>query len=251
MSIMIKTEEQIAGIRKSCELAADTLRFLQFKIREGVSTQQINDLAEEFIRDNKAIPAPLNYHGFPKAICTSINEVICHGIPSEQVLKNGDIVNIDVTTILDGYYGDTSTMFAIGDVSEEATELMSVTQDCLAIGICQVKPDVEFYKISKAITEYATKRGFSVVYQFCGHGTGVDFHEEPMINHAYNPNNKDTRKMKPGMIFTIEPMINRGLSEARVDQVDNWTARTIDGSLSAQYEHTVLVTNDGVEVLTK
>ena len=251
MDIIIKNAEQIEGIRKSCELAADTLRFLKYKVREGVSTQQINDLADEYIRDHKAIPAPLNYHGFPKSICTSINEVICHGIPSESdILKNGDIINVDVTTILDGYYGDTSIMFGIGDVSEEAKELMVVTQDCLAMGICQVKPDAEFYKIGQVISEYARKRAFGVVYQFCGHGTGIDFHEEPQINHAYSPVNKDMRKMKPGMIFTIEPMINRGTSEAMILE-DGWTARTPDRSLSAQYEHTVLVTEDGVEVLTK
>lgn len=252
MPIIIKNEKQINGIRLSCELAADTLRFLKYQVREGVSTEKINELAETYIRDHGAIPAPLNYHGFPKAICTSLNEVICHGIPSEtSILKNGDIINIDVTTILNGYYGDTSTMFAIGDVSDEAKRLMAVTQDCLAIGICQVKPEVEFYKISEAITKYAQNRGFSVVYQFCGHGTGVDFHEEPQIVHFYNEKTKDTRKMKPGMIFTIEPMLNQGLSEAVIDKDDKWTARTKDGSLSAQYEHTVLVTKDGVEVLTK
>jgi methionyl aminopeptidase len=252
MAIIIKNEEQINGIRLSCELAADTLRLLKYQVRDGVSTEKLNEIAETFIRDHGAIPAPLNYHGFPKAICTSLNEVICHGIPSEtSILKDGDIINIDVTTILNGYYGDTSTMFAVGEVSEEARLLMSVTQDCLAVGICQVKPEVPFYKIGESITQYAHSRGFSVVYQFCGHGTGVDFHEEPQISHAYNSRIKDLRKMKPGMIFTIEPMINQGVSEAVIDPDDKWTARTKDGRLSAQYEHTVLVTNDGVEVLTK
>jgi methionyl aminopeptidase len=253
MAIIIKNEEQIDGIRKSCELAADTLRFLKYSVRDGMSTQKLNEIAEEFIRDHGAIPAPLNYMGFPKAICTSLNEVICHGIPSDEIiLKDGDIINIDVTTILNGYYGDTSTMFPVGSVSDEARKLMTVTQDCLSIGICQVKPDNEFYKIGSSITEYATRRGYSVVYQFCGHGTGIDFHEEPQINHAFNARvPKDNRKMKPGMIFTIEPMINQGLSEAVIDVNDKWTARTKDGRLSAQYEHTVLVTHSGVEVLTK
>lgn len=251
MAIIIKNEQQIEGIRKSCELAADTLRHIKYSVRDGVSTQKINEMAEEFIRDHGAFPAPLNYHGFPKAICTSLNEVICHGIPSESsILTEGDIINIDVTTILNGYYGDTSTMFAIGNVSDEAKRLISVTQDCLAIGICQVKPDVEFYKISEAITEYAQNRGFSVVYQFCGHGTGIEFHEEPQINHAYDPLNKDKRKMKPGHIFTIEPMICIKSPTAKTLE-DKWTAVTVDGGLSAQFEHTVLVTKDGVEVLTK
>lgn len=251
MAIIIKNEEQISGIRLSCELAADALRFIKHEVREGVSTQKINEVVETFIRDHGAIPAPLNYHGFPKAICTSLNEVICHGIPSEtSILKNGDIINIDVTTILNGYYGDTSTMFAVGDVSEEARQLMAVTQDCLAIGICQVKPDAPFYKIGESITQYAHSRDFSVVYQFCGHGTGINFHEEPQINHAYNSRIKDMRKMKPGMIFTIEPMLCTKSPEAKILE-DKWTAVTVDGGLSAQYEHTLLVNNQGVEVLTK
>jgi methionyl aminopeptidase len=252
MAIIIKNEEQINGIRQSCELAADTLRFLKYQVREGVSTQKLNELAETFIRDHNAIPAPLNYFGFPKAICTSLNEVVCHGIPSDEtILKNGDIINIDVTTILNGYYGDTSTMFSIGEVSDEAKKLMAVTQDCLSIGICQVRPEAQFFKIGEAITNYATSRGFTVVYQFCGHGTGIDFHEEPQISHAFNPKHKDTRRMKPGMIFTIEPMLNQGVCEAVIDKDDKWTARTKDGKLSAQYEHTVLVVESGVEVLTK
>ena len=253
MEIIIKNKEQIDGIRKSCELAADTLRFLKCSVRDGVSTQKINEIAEEFIRDHGAIPAPLNYLGFPKAVCTSLNEVICHGIPSNDiVLKDGDIINIDVTTILNGYYGDTSTMFSVGPVSDEASNLITVTKDCLSIGICQVKPNNEFYKIGLSITEYATSRGCSVVHQFCGHGTGIEFHESPQINHFFNSReSRDNRKMKSGMIFTIEPMINQFKAEAVIDKADGWTARTKDGGLSAQCEHTVLVTEDGVEVLTK
>lgn len=252
MEIIIKNEEQINGIRLSCQLAANALRFVKNEIKEGASTQKINEISEEFIRDHGAIPAPLNYHGFPKAICTSINEVICHGIPSESdVLKNGDIINIDVTTILNGYYGDTSTMFAVGEISEDAKRLIETTEKCLEIGISQVKPESPFYKIGESITQYAHSKGFSVVYQFCGHGTGIHFHEEPQINHAYNTRMKDMRKMKPGMIFTIEPMLNQGVSEAIIDSEDKWTVRTKDGKLSAQYEHTVLVTKDRFEILTK
>lgn len=252
MSIRIKTEEQIEGIRKSCRLAANTLSFIKDYVTEGVTTEYLDVLADAYIRDHGAIPAPLNYLGFPKSICTSINEVICHGIPSEHVvLKNGDIINVDVTTILDGYYGDTSTMFAIGEISQPASELLAVAQDCLTVGIEQVKPGNEFYRISQAITDYASRRGFSVVYQFCGHGTGIEFHEEPQVGHYFHPKAKDKRKMQSGMIFTIEPMINQGVSEAVIDETDHWTARTKDGQLSAQYEHTILVVDGGAEVLTK
>lgn len=251
MSIVIKNKEQIDGIRKSCRLAAETLRFLKPYVIEGVSTQKLNDLADTFIRDHKAIPAPLNYKGFPKSVCTSINEVVCHGIPSEKdVLKNGDIINIDVTTILDGYYGDTCTMYSVGEVSSEASELLKTTQECLDIGINQVKPGNKFSDIAYQITKHAYNKGYGVVYQFCGHGTGLQFHEEPRICHSAFIEDKDIRKMKPGHIFTIEPMINLGTALALIDESDGWTARTKDGKLSAQYEHTVLVTETGVEILT-
>ena len=250
MSIIIKTEEQIEGIRKSCQLAADTLEFIEDKIQPDVSTQYLNVLAESYMRKYGAVPAPLNYRGFPKAICTSLNEVICHGIPDNNVfLKEGDIINIDVTTILNGYYGDTSRMFAVGTISEEAQRLMAVTKDCLDIGITQVRPGNKFGEIGKAISAYAKSRGYSVVYNFCGHGVGIDFHEEPQIHH--DTMEYDPREMKPGMIFTIEPMINLGVPELIIDATDKWTARTADGKLSAQYEHTVLVCEDGVEVLTR
>ena len=250
--IIIKTEEQIEGIRKSCQLAVDTLDHIEQFIKAGVTTEQINCEAEAFIRKYGAIPAPLGYHGFPKAVCTSLNEVICHGIPSEEtVLKEGDILNVDVTTIVNGYYGDTCRMFSVGEVSEEAKKLIAVTRDCLDIGIAQVRPDNQFWQIGKAIQDYAHSRGYSVVHQFAGHGVGLNFHEEPVISHSYDYRAKDTRIMKPGMIFTIEPMICVGLPDAIIDSVDHWTARTIDGSLSAQWEHTVLVLPDGVEVLTR
>jgi methionyl aminopeptidase len=250
MAIIIKSPEQIEGIRKSCQLAADTLDYLEQFVKLGVTTQQINDEAEKFIRSHGAIPAPLGYHGFPKAVCTSMNEVICHGIPnSEDVLEEGDIINVDVTTILNGYFGDTCRMYTVGEISNEAKELLSVARDCLEIGIAQVRPGSKFGNIGKAISDYARSRGYSVVHQFCGHGVGLKFHEEPQVHH-------DDRQfmdieMKPGMIFTIEPMINAGVAEAVIDSRDKWTARTKDGKLSAQYEHTVLVTDSGVEILTK
>jgi len=253
MGIIIKNEEQIEGIRKSCWLAADTLRFLEDHVQAGVSTEHLNGLAETYIRDHGATPAPLNYMGFPKSICTSLNEVVCHGIPSEKdILKEGDIINIDVTTILNGYYGDTSKMYKVQPVSDEASELIAITQDCLDIGISQCRSGQPFFVIGKAITEYAKSRGCSVVHQFCGHGVGVEFHEEPQIDHSFNMSRAlEQRKMEPGMIFTIEPMINKGVAEAYVDAADKWTARTKDGKLSAQFEHTVLITDRGVEVLTR
>lgn len=251
MAILIKTEEQIEGIRKSCELAAGALEFIEPHVQIGISTLELDALIERFIRDHGAIPAPLGYLGYPKSICTSINEVICHGIPDETCLKDGDIINIDVTTILDGYYGDTSKMFAVGAISPDAQKLITIARDCLEIGVTKVKPYTYFGEIGRAISQYVQRRGCSVVHQFCGHGTGIRFHEEPQINHSYSEDEFDSRYMMPGMIFTIEPMINLGLAEAVIDKKDKWTARTVDGQLSAQFEHTVLVTERGVEVLTK
>lgn len=250
--ILIKTDEQIDGIRKSCHLAADTLEHVAQFIKPGCTTEDINNEADKFIRDHGAVPACLGYCGFPKAICTSLNEVICHGIPNPKVsLKDGDIINVDVTTILNGYYGDTSRMYAVGEVGEDAKKIMTVAKDCLDIGIVQCRPGVPFWKIGKAIQDYATARGFSVVHQFAGHGTGVKFHEPPTINHNFNPAESDVREMQPGMVFTIEPMINAGVAEAVIDRRDQWTARTKDGKLSAQWEHTILINDGGVEVLTR
>lgn len=251
MSILIKSEEQIQGIRKSCVLAANTLAFVGKFVEEGISTNFLNSKVDEYIRDHDAIPAPLDYHGFPKSVCISINEVICHGIPSDKrILKSGDILNIDVTTILDGYYGDTSTMFHVGEISEVARKLLRSAKHCLDLGVAFVKPDECFGDIPVVITKYAESQNYSVVYQFCGHGTGVEFHEPPQINHHFNGKNFDQTVMKPGMIFTIEPMINQGTHEAIIDKGDKWTASTKDGKLSAQYEHTLLVTKTGVEILT-
>lgn len=249
MSIIIKTPEQIEGIRKSSQLAGNTLQFISNYVKPGVTTEYLDNLIEQFIRDNGAIPAPLNYNGFPKSSCISPNNVICHGIPSKDVtIKEGDIVNIDITTILDGYYGDTSRMFSIGEIPESTQNLLDATKHSLNLGIQQVKPDNNFGNIGFVIGRYAQMKGYSVVYEFCGHGIGLDFHEEPQVDHIARRNSG--AKMKPGMIFTIEPMINQGKPKVVIDEKDGWTARTIDGKLSAQYEHTILVTKTGFEVLT-
>jgi len=247
--IIIKTEEQINGIRKSAQLAGNTLKFISDYIKEGVSTEYLNNKIEEYIRDNKAIPAPLNYNGFPKSCCISLNNVICHGIPSEkEILKEGDILNVDVTTILDGYYGDTSTMFTIGECTDQAFNLIENTEHALYLGIDQVRPGNYFGNIGYNIGRFAKSKGYSVVYDFCGHGVGLEFHEEPQVEHSC-PRNTGY-KMQPGMIFTIEPMINLGKAKAIIDKNDGWTARTADGSLSAQFEHTILVTESGFEILS-
>ena len=230
-------------------MAAASLDFISPYVASGVSSEFLDNLIHDYISENGGVPATLGYHGYPKSSCISLNNVICHGIPSkETILKDGDILNIDVTTIVDGYFGDTSRMFTIGEVSAEAQKLIHVTKECLAIGIEQVKPKRRFGTIGFAIAKHAKASGFSVVHQFCGHGVGLKFHEEPQVNHI-SPK-KSGARMKPGMIFTIEPMINVGKAEACVDEKDGWTARTVDNQLSAQYEHTVLVTDSGVEVLT-
>lgn len=249
MRIVIKNKPQIDGIRKSCQLAAKVLDFIEPYIVAGVSTEHLNDIIHNFIEMHGAIPAPLNYKGFPKSTCISLNEVICHGIPDKRLLKNGDILNIDVTTILDGYYGDTSRMFSVGEISDDAKYLMETAKECLDIGIKQVKPGVRIGNIGYRIWRHAMLKNCSVCENFCGHGVGIQFHEEDIqINHVDKANTG--LLMVPGMIFTIEPMINLGRPEAVIDKKDEWTARTIDGKLSAQYEHTILVTNDGHEILT-
>ncbi|MDE5422604.1 type I methionyl aminopeptidase [Ancylomarina sp. DW003] len=247
--IIIKTAEQIEGIRKSSQLAGNTLKFISDYVKEGVNTLYLDNLIEEYMRDNGAIPATLGYHGYPKSSCISLNNVICHGIPNEKtILKEGDILNIDVTTILDGYFGDTSTMFTIGDITNQAAKLVEDTEHALYLGIEQVKPDNYFGNIGFAIGRFAKARKYGVVYEFCGHGIGLEFHEEPQVEHISHRNSGEI--MKPGMIFTIEPMINMGKARAVIDENDGWTARTIDNKLSAQFEHTILVTKDGYEILT-
>ena len=247
--IIIKTTEQIEGVRKSSQLAGNTLKFISDYVKEGVNTLYLDNLIEQYMRDNGAIPATLGYHGYPKSSCISLNEVICHGIPNEKtILKDGDILNIDVTTILDGYFGDTSTMFTIGDVSNQAAKLVEDTEHALYLGIEQVMPDNHFGNIGFAIGRFAKARKYGVVYEFCGHGIGMEFHEEPQVEHISQRNSGEL--MKPGMIFTIEPMINMGKARAVIDEKDGWTARTIDKKLSAQFEHTILVTKEGYEILT-
>jgi methionyl aminopeptidase len=247
--IIIKTPEQIDGIRKSCKLAAQALDYVKQFVAAGVSTEMIDQRIEEFVVTHGAIPATKGYNGYPKSSCISLNEVVCHGIPSgNTILKEGDILNIDITTILDGYYGDTSRMFTVGPISTDAEQLINVTKHCLDLGIQQVKPGNYFGNIGFVINRYAKANGFSVVYEFCGHGVGLNFHESPQVDHTSRRNTG--AKMKPGMTFTIEPMINEGKASTKVDKKDGWTARTIDNKLSAQFEHTILVTETGYEVLT-
>jgi len=247
--IIIKTPEQIEGIRKSSKLAGQTLKYIAGFVKEGVSTEFLDQEIESFMRKHGAIPATLGYSGFPKSCCISLNEVVCHGIPTKEiVLKNGDILNIDVTTILGGYFGDTSKMFTIGEVSPIARELIEVTKHSMDLGIQQVRPGNNFGNIGFAIGKYVKSKGFSVVYEYCGHGVGIQFHEEPQIDHTARRNTGPI--MKPGMTFTIEPMINQGRPGTVVDKTDKWTARTVDKKLSAQFEHTILVTETSFEVLT-
>lgn len=246
--INIKTAEQIEGIRKSCQLAAKTLDFIRPQIVEGVTTETLDNLCVEFIKDHGATSACLGYKGFPKSICTSINEVVCHGVPDNTTLKPGDIINIDITTILDGYFGDTSKMYWIDPIPKETMDLLVVTQGCLYKGINQVFPGNFIGDIGAAIMAHAGKHSMSVVQEFVGHGVGLEFHEDPLVPHIGK--RKTGAKLKPGMIFTIEPMINLGRPEIFIES-DNWTVKTRDKKLSAQYEHTILVTDKGHEILTK
>jgi len=245
--VILKTAEQVDGIRKSCQLTREILDMLDPRIVAGITTDQIDRWVHEYTLDHGATPAPLNYRGFPKSVCTSLNDVICHGIPGPTVVREGDILNVDVTTLLDGYYGDCSRMWLIGEVSEEARKLVEVTRECMYLGIEQVVPGNRIGDIGHAIQQHAESHGYSVVRRFVGHGTGVRFHEPPDVFHYGNPGSGIT--LLPDMVFTIEPMINAGHHEIRVLD-DGWTALTADGSLSAQWEHTVRVTEDGVEILT-
>lgn len=247
--ILLKTKEQIAGIRRACKLAASILDQLCQAAKEGVTTNALNTLANELHKKAGAIPAPLHYGSppFPKSICTSLNEVICHGIPNDIPLKKGDIVNIDVTCILDGYYGDCSRMVTIDPVSEEKRRVVDVSYECLMRSIAILKPGVLLQEIGNVIENYASEHHCSVVNQFVGHGTGVNFHEAPQVAHHYNTSKIP---LAAGMTFTIEPMINAGVREAVIDAQDHWTARTADGKPSAQWEHTILITPNGHEVLT-
>jgi methionyl aminopeptidase len=246
--VVIKTEEQIQGIRKCCRLTKEILDMVESRIGPGITTDDINTWVHEYTLARGAIPAPLNYNGFPKSVCVSLNNVICHGIPDETVLRDGDILNVDVTTVLNGYYGDAGRMFMIGESSQEAQQLVMVAHECLAIGIEQVKPFHDFGEIGYAIEQHAIRHGYSVVRDYGGHGIGLRFHEEPHVHHYGGK--KRGMIMLPNMVFTIEPMINQGRYETRL-MPDGWTAVTIDGRLSAQWEHTVRVTESGIEVLTQ
>jgi methionyl aminopeptidase len=246
--IILKTPEQIDGIRKSSQLAGRTLQAVAPYVKAGVTTGYLNDIVEQFMRDNGAIPATIGYNGYTKASCISVNDVICHGIPGKLELRDGDILNIDVTTILNGYFGDTSRMYTIGEVTPHAQRLIDVTRECLKIGIAQAIPGKRIGDIGYYINQHAVKNGYSTVYEFCGHGIGLKFHEEPEVCHIADANTGEV--IQPGMTFTIEPMINAGKARAKVDKKDGWTARTIDGKLSAQFEHTILVTQTTPEVLT-
>lgn len=245
---LILNDEQIEGVKKAGHITATILNKVGELVKEGVTTEEINTFVHNYTIELGAVPAPLNYMGFPKSVCTSINEVVCHGIPEERKLKNGDIVNIDVTSILNGYYGDASRMYIVGEASEEAKNLVKVAKECLEIGMEQVKPYATVGDIGYAINKHAKKHGYSVVREYGGHGIGLKFHEEPFVDHVGKASTGMV--LIPGMIFTIEPMINEGTFRCKVLD-DGWTALTADGKLSAQWEHTIVVTEDGYEILTK
>ena len=252
MNIKIKTASEVAKMRSAGACAAKVLDMIGPYVKAGVSTLELNDICHDYILSMAAIPAPLNYRGFPKSICTSPNYVVCHGIPTaNKLLKNGDILNIDITVIKDGYHGDTSKMFMIGTPSSKAKHLVSTTQECLYLGIQQVKPGNSLRDIAKVIQQHAEKVGYSVVREYCGHGIGKSFHEDPQVLHYVDDSFDDNNKVKllPGMVFTIEPMINEGQAKIKLKS-DNWTVVTSDHKLSAQWEHTILVTETGYEVLT-
>jgi methionyl aminopeptidase len=246
--ISIKSSREIDIMRQSCQLAARTLTYLEGKLEIGMTTDDINDLCHEYIISHDAYPSPLNYHGFPKSLCTSLNQVICHGIPSKKdKLKDGDILNLDVTTYYKNFHGDTNKTFLIGNVAPEVKKLVEVTYDCMMSAIKLCKPGARMGDIGAIIEEMAHDHGYSVVHEYCGHGIGREFHEEPQVLHY---GKKGTGiEMKPGMTFTIEPMINLGKRYCKVLK-DEWTVVTKDKKPSAQFEHTILITDGGFEILT-
>ena len=247
--IVLKTPEQIEKIKKACRLTAEILDELCKAAKEGVTTLELDQLSMKLHKEAGATPAPLNYGSppYPKSICTSLNEVICHGIPDKRPLQKGDILNIDVSSILDGFFGDCSRMVAISNVLEEKKHVMDVSLKCLNLGIEVCKPGNEVWHIGKAIEDYATKQNCSVVNQFVGHGVGIAFHEPPEIPHHYN---RVKIPFVPGMTFTIEPMINAGVREGIIDPKDGWTVKTKDNKPTAQWEHTILITETSYEILT-
>lgn len=249
MSVIIKTPEEQEKMRVAGRLAAEVLEMIAPHVQPGVTTDELDRLCHDYIvKVQQAIPAPLNYHGFPKSICTSINHQVCHGIPNGRELKDGDIVNLDITVIKDGYHGDTSMMFLVGKPSIKAERLCRIAHECLLVGIRMVRPGVRLGDIGHAIQHHAETNGYSIVREYCGHGIGRDFHEEPQVLHYGNPGTG--LELVPGMTFTIEPMVNAGKRHIKL-LPDGWTVVTKDSSLSAQWEHTILVTENGCEVLTR
>lgn len=248
MAATIKTADEIEKMRIAGQLAADVLTMIEPFIQKGVTTDELNQRCHDYIvNEQQAIPAPLNYHGFPKSICTSLNHVVCHGIPNDKALKDGDIMNVDITVIKDGYHGDTSKMFTVGKPSILAERLNRIAQECLYIGINLVKPGARLGDIGAAIQKHAEKNNYSVVREYCGHGIGVGFHEEPQVLHYGKKGTGEV--LKAGQCFTIEPMVNAGKKTCKVLK-DEWTVVTKDKKLSAQWEHTLLVTETGCEILT-
>jgi len=251
VSIDIKSADEITKMRVAGRLAADVLDMIAPYVKAGVTTDELDKICHNFmVNVQGTIPAPLNYHGFPKSICTSVNNVVCHGIPGDKKLKKGDIVNIDITVIKDGYHGDTSKMFIIGKSSIKAQRICRIAQECLYIGIKKVKPGIHLGEIGKAIGAHAIKNNCAIVRDYCGHGIGRLFHTEPQVVHYDDGGIKNSPILEAGMSFTIEPMVNLGKWEVTTSQKDGWTVTTKDRSLSAQWEHTILVTKDGYEILT-
>jgi len=249
MTVTIKTADEIEKMRIAGRLTAEILEMIAPHVQAGVTSLELDRICHDYIVNvQKAIPAPLNYHGFPKSICTSVNHVICHGIPNEKRLKNGDIVNLDITVIKDGYHGDSSQMFFIGQPSIQAKRLTQVAHECLLLGIEQVKPGAHLGDIGYVIQQHAENQNYSVVREYCGHGIGKVFHEDPQVLHYGQAGTGIV--LEPGMIFTIEPMINAGKRHVKLMK-DGWTVTTKDRTLSAQWEHTILVTDSGHEVLTR
>ena len=247
--IHIKSDREIQKMRLAGKLAAEVLHLTGELVKPGISTQELNDFADALTRKRGAISAPLNYKGFPRAICTSINNVVCHGIPSrEMILRDGDIINVDITVILEGYHADTSRTYAVGTITPEAQKLMEHTERSMYAGIEAVKPNARVSDIGDAIDGYLTPLGYGIVRDLTGHGIGKNFHEEPTIPHYSQSRIRE--RLRPGMTFTIEPMVNIGGHEVHFNREDGWTVTTADGTLSAQYEHTILVTPTGYEILT-
>lgn len=244
---MIKSVAQIDSIRSSCKIAAQTLKYAGTLLKPGATTESIDDAIREYIYSLGAVPATLGYCGYPKSSCISINEVVCHGIPDQTVIKDGDIVKIDVSTIYEGYHGDNCYTFCIGDVAEDARKLVNVAKECLNHGIAAVAPNERLGTIGAAIAAHAHSNNCSVVYEYSGHGLGAKLHEPPTVPHISKADSGP--RMQPGWTFTIEPMINLGLGKTILSE-DHWTVRTIDNQLSAQFEHTILVTDTGYEILT-